>query len=68
MAKVKGKKNKDTTIDVSEKKKKKAKSTSSAVMPIQKDSYIIVRVGSKHKLALAINPERGRCDRRNSRR
>lgn len=61
MAKVKGKKSKDTTIDVSEKKKKKAKSTSSAVMPIQKDSYIIVRVGSKHKLALAINPERGRC-------
>ncbi len=61
MAKVKGKKSKDTTIDVSEKKKKKAKSTSSEVMPIQKDSYIIVRVGSKHKLALAINPERGRA-------
>lgn len=43
----------------SEKVKKKV--AKSSVMPIEKDSYIIVRQGTKHMLALAINPERNRA-------
>lgn len=50
----------DVQIDVTTEKKKKKKAKAKA-MPIEKDSYILVRVGSKHKLALAINPERGRA-------
>lgn len=50
---------KDLEINVNKKKKKKKARAS--VMPIEKDSYIIVRQGSKHKLALAINPERNRA-------
>ena len=43
------------------KKKKKVVASPSAGMPIEKDSYIIVRQGNKHALALAINPERNRA-------
>lgn len=62
MAKVK---KKSTSIDVSGdvkiKKKKKKIVPSSKTMPIEKDSYIIVRQGTKNFLCLAINPERNRA-------
>ena len=53
----------DTVIDVSgaaPKKKKKAK-VEATVMPVEKDSYIIVKYQGKNHLALAHNPERCRA-------
>lgn len=53
-----------TKIDVSgDKPAKKAQKTRevSRGMPVEKDSYIIVKVGTKNFLCLAINPERGRA-------
>lgn len=47
--------------DKEKKAKKKEKTKSPAMMAIQKDSYIIVRQGTKHHLCLAINPERNRA-------
>lgn len=57
MAKVK--KGIDVSGDVKKKKKKKA--LVGSTMPIEKDSYIIVRQGNKNFLCLAINPERRRA-------
>lgn len=51
------KKKKDVTVDVTEGKTRKKEQT----MPVEKDSYVILRFGNKNVLALAINPERGRA-------
>lgn len=59
MAKVKKDKI-DVSGDKPKKKKQKTRDISLG-MPVEKDSYIIVKVGTKNYLCLAINPERGRA-------
>jgi hypothetical protein len=49
----------DVTGDVKV-KKQKTKEIGKG-MPVEKDSYIIVKIGTKNFLCLAINPERGRA-------
>ncbi|MNQ40120.1 hypothetical protein D3C85_537590 [compost metagenome] len=65
MAKEKKLKKKDKTkIDVSGDAPKLKKQKTREIgrgMPVEKDSYIIVKVASKNFLCLAINPERGRA-------
>lgn len=62
--KEKKKKKNVTVVDVSGdtvKKKKKKKPAEGNTVPVAKDSYVIVRQGSKNFLCLAINPERNRA-------
>lgn len=59
--KKKKKKASDTVIDVTGGEKKKKKKVDGSVMPVEKDSYIIVRYQGKNRLALAHNPERNRA-------
>lgn len=61
MAKVKKKDKIDVSGDIKPKKKKQKTRDISLGMPVEKDSYIIVKVGTKNYLCLAINPERGRA-------